>query len=296
MLHKEFAINPDQIQSLADLRILEGRFGYDKGALISTFPKRWFREVASRLVSQVSSCSVDNVSDDLKAFKSNALISFSREFKADPWLESAKNSHDCNPFHRIVDQAHDNPPVIISSIYELRDDDFIITPQALRTAEALANAGAALLMSAEKVTLFDPYICVSQAGSRNTLLAMMALCQKAKVRFHVFSEADNKPDWDSVLKPALQRLVRETPENIELNWYLVDDNDSGYFHSRGFFTGKGGLIYDRGFTEPVSHDQRNTPADIDVMRRSTHEQKSLDYNEAQLSDQLRLVHSWHSQR
>lgn len=293
MLHREFAINPDQVQSLADLRLLEARFGYDKGALISAFPKRWYSAVASHLISQASPLKVDELSDALKALKANALASFSREFKVEQWFEAAKDSHENTPFHRIVDQSHDNPPLVVASINNLRGDDFSVQPQVLQTAESLASAGVALLLSAEKVTLFDPYICVSKAGSRKTLLAMMTFCQKPKVRFHVFAEAD-KPNWNTCLKPALFRFAQEIPDNIELNWYLVDDRESGYVHSRGFFTAKGGLIYDRGFSEPSEHHKRKVPTDVHFMSSTTLTQKARDYNEAQLSEHIYLVHRWSS--
>ncbi|CAM3474429.1 hypothetical protein [Parendozoicomonas haliclonae] len=292
MLHREFAINPDQIQDISDLRLLEARFGFDKGALISTFPKKWFGEVAERISRQASSNQADYISEDLKILKNNALASFSRNFDDSEWFQSAAHSHEEKPFHRIVDNTQPEPPTVIHSIHNLRETDFSITPQIERTAEALAHAAEALLANAEKVTLFDPYFCITKTGYRKTLLAMMALCRKTRVRFHVYAEEDGKPDWDSVIVPALQTLLENIPDNIELNFYHVSDDGSGYVHARGLFTGKGGIIYDRGFEEPNDHDQRQTPTDVQLMNRSTLEQKARDYNETQLSPRLNLKNRW----
>lgn len=49
MLHLEFAISPSAVNTLSDLTIIQSRFGYAKGALVSQFPKGWFREVIERL-------------------------------------------------------------------------------------------------------------------------------------------------------------------------------------------------------------------------------------------------------
>ncbi len=294
MLHKEFAINPDQIQSLPDLRLLEARFGYDKGALISAFPKKWFREVAGRLSTRISARGADNISDRLKAFKAQSIANFSREFKAESWEESVKISHDDKPFHRIVEPSQKEPPVVIASIHDLEQADFTIPSQIeQRTATLLADAGAALLVPAEKVTVFDPYIDITKPGCQKTLSEMMGLCKKQSVRFHVFSGSGNSPEWSYVLN-ALQNFSEKIPSNIELHWHHVHDKGSGYFHSRGFFTSKGGITYDKGFIEPPDRDQRETPMDVHIMTQSTLEQKSRNFNDAQLADRLVLENNWNS--
>ena len=80
MLHNEFAIDPSQIQSLNDIRLLEARFGFDKGSLISGFPKAWFKEVAERITRLVSTQQADNVTDELQLLKSNSLVNFNRVY------------------------------------------------------------------------------------------------------------------------------------------------------------------------------------------------------------------------
>ncbi|WP_062264298.1 hypothetical protein [Endozoicomonas arenosclerae] len=293
MLHREFAIDPDQIEDIKDVRLLEGRFGYDKGAVISAFPKRWFGTVAEKLSKSVSDKKVDSISDDLKALKDKAVVSFSRDFTHDVWIDSAKASHQKSPFHRLVESSLNEPPTLVSNIYDLKDPDFHTESQSYRSASGLAEASKLLLMYAEKVTVVDPYICLSKPGYRNTLIELMRRCRKSKVRFNIFCENEGKSDWNSVRKPALQAFVNDImPENFELHWYSISDGGTGYIHARGLFTAKGGIRYDRGFEVPNDHEQRRTAADVAVMSMSEWEQKVEDYNEVQLPSKFTLEHRW----
>ena len=207
----------------------------------------------------------------------------------------AVSSHEERPFHRIIEQSFTAPPVTIASIYEIKEADLAHQPQILRTSDSIAQAAKGLLFNAEKVTIFDPYFCLGKPSYQKTLLGLMAQCQKGRVRFQVFSEDDRVENWGTV-QHKLNTLQPKLPVNIELRWLRVSDDGTGFMHSRGLFTGKGGLVFDRGFDEPHDHDQRNTPADIHIMSRSVLEQKTRDYNEAQLSKHLRLEQDWCSRK
>ena len=295
MLHREFAISPDQIQDIRDIQILVGRFGFDKGALISTYPKQWFRTVAERLKIGVSDRQPDSMTDMLQEFKRNCLSGFGRDYEEGDWHQSAINSHGKQPFHRLVGVTLEQPPQIIPSILNLKDSDFHIENQVFRTANAMADAASLLLRSAEKVTLVDPYFCLTKPGYRNTLIELINKCKKPKVKFVIFSEEEKKADWKTQRKPALESFAQDLlPEGYSLQWFSISDNQSGYIHARALFTGKGGIKYDRGFETPNIHDQQSTPADIDIMRAVEWQQKVDDYNEVQIPDRFSLVESWAS--
>lgn len=292
MLHKEFAIDPDQLNTIGDIQYLNACFGYERGALISAFPNKWFKAVAGRISRQTTDHQTDVLSEVLQDLKANAVVRFSREYSTTgKWIDSAVASHEQKPFHRIIDPSLEAPPVLVPSIFSLKRADFEVDPNIIRTSESLADAAMGLLFNAEKVTLVDPFLCMSKASYQKTLLALMGRCRKDRVRFLVFSEDDRNKDWEAV-QPDLIKFQAFLPDNIELSWFRLSDDGSGFIHPRGLFTGKGGLSYDRGFAEPDSHEQRNTPADIHIMTRAVVEQKARDYNEAQLSGHLRLIHSW----
>lgn len=296
MLHKEFAIDPAQIQDLRDIRLLESRFGYDKGALISAYPPGWLKEVAKQVISRAGDHQADIISDELKELKTHSVANFGRSYYTGKgWADSAEASHKKQPFHRIVESSLNSPPQYVTSIYDLKNPDFEVAHQTCRYATDLADAASLLLLSAEKVTLIDPYFCLTKSGYRNTLIELMKRCKKTSVCFHVFSEEEKKEPWDKKRKPALKEFAKnQMPKNCSLNWYSISDDGSGYIHPRGLFTAKGGIKYDRGFEVPRQLDQQKTRADVGIMTTREWQQKVEDYNEVQLPDKFRLIHKWSS--
>lgn len=287
MLHLEFAISPTQIRNISDLTRLEDRLGFEKGAVLSRFPKSWLRDVSHHFSTTLSGQQLARATEKLEKIKESRLVSFGRPYDGDTWSVAAETSHQASPFHRVIDGVRNERPNYVLGLDELEENDFHFNTQFERSALVLAEAAKALLLDAEKVTLYDNYLCPTKNGHRNTLLGMMQLCQKP-VEFHVFSEADNKPTRED-REQSLEQFRDILPENIMLFWYWVDDDGNGLLHQRGLFTGKGGLIYDRGFEEPRDLDQRRTPTTITPMPRGLLEDRSRLFNPAQLGTGLSLV-------
>ena len=296
MLHLEFAISPDQIRNMADLNLLEARLGFDKGAVLSRFPKNWFKEVSDRLNAALNGQQLDRATEKLRRIKESRLVSFNRPYAGAAWHEAAATSHQTQPFHRVVDGVTDNRPHYISDWQNLEDGDFAFNTQFNREATSLAGAAKALLMDAEKVTIYDNYICPTRPGCLATLLEVMSLCLKKDVEVHIFAEEEGKrvrAERDQQLAQFIARL----PAHIRLFWYWLDDSGSGVLHQRGLFTGKGGLIYDIGFDEPRDLDQRRTLTTVTPMPHDLLEDRARLFNPAQLGGGLSLVGpEWHSHR
>ncbi|MBF9002097.1 hypothetical protein [Vibrio nitrifigilis] len=288
MLHLEIAVAPSEIHTLQDLALLEARLGFDKGTVLSSFPKAWFRDVAERLKAINNGVGREKLIERLRRFKEGKVVAFNRQYSGDTWADAARASHDNESFHRLVEESFNELPVYVHALTDLDDDDFEFVTHYRRHAEDLADAAKALLIGAEKVTIYDPYICLTKNGYKKTLLAMMDLCCKAEVEFHIFSEEDGKRDW-VLRQTALDAFKAEMPENIRLYWYCADDSGSGFLHPRGLFTAKGGLIYDRGFEEPNNHDQRDKLTDITPMSRNMLDEKSMSYSSSQQYDDFELV-------
>lgn len=286
MLHLEIAVAPEQVRDLADLNLLEARIGFDKGAVLSRFPAKWYAHVSRNLAGQGGH--VDRVTEKLKRIKDSRLVGFDRVFDGENWSMAAQRSHQVQPFHRVIDGVSHQIPHFITDLQQMGDVDFQFQTQYPKDALSLANAARALLTDAEKVTLFDNFICPTRAGCVKTMTEMMHLCTKADVEFHVFAEEDKKPLRQQRDK-ALEDLKARLPAHIKLYWYWLDDNGSGYLHQRGLFTAKGGLIYDRGFEEPNDRLQRQVLTDITPMPQRGLEAKARDFNPAQLGPELALV-------
>ncbi|MFW1135894.1 hypothetical protein ACEV9R_17525 [Vibrio parahaemolyticus] len=288
MLHLEFAVAPSQINSLLDLVILESRMGFEKGSVLSRFPKVWFKEVSQKLSAELDGTQLDKATEKLRELKTNKMIALGRSYEGVEWTVAAKNSHSTRAFHRLVEDSLDELPIFTSSLMNLEDADFVYTSQYSRDAFSLADAASALLFGAEKVTLYDPYICPSKPGCCKTLLELMKLCNKDDVEFHIFSEEDGKQVWERT-EQALEALKATMPENIKLYWYCIDDGGSGFLHARGLFTAKGGLIYDRGFEEPNDVAQRAELTDITPMPHDQLQVKAKSYNTSLQYDDFDLV-------
>lgn len=288
MLHLEFAVAPSQIRTLSDLSLLESRMGYEKGTVLSRFPKSWFKDVSEQLNAQLDGRQLDKATERLRRIKENKLVALGRAFEGESWSDAARNSHGIKAFHRLAEGSFNDLPVFTPSFMDLDDDDFVYISQYTRDATSLAVPASALLFGAEKVTIYDPYICSTKQGYRKTLLELMKLCKKGDVEFHVFSKDDGKPSW-TLIEQDLTSFKDELPENIKLFWYCVDDQGSGFLHSRGLFTAKGGLIYDRGFEEPTPHEQRQELTDIIPMSNDLFQAKSLAYSTSQQYENFVLV-------
>lgn len=74
----------------------------------------------------------------------------------------------------------------------------------------------------------------------------------------------------------------------------MDDGRTGYIHKRVLFTSKGGINFDRGFSEPRDIDQKNSPNDLTILTRSQLEKFSSDFNYAQITEPLKICHLWQS--
>jgi hypothetical protein len=288
MLHLEIAVAPSEIHTLQDLALLEARLGFDKGTVLSSFPKAWFRNVAERLKATNNGLGRERLTERLRRFKDGKIVAFNRQYDGNSWADAARASHDNESFHRLVEESFNELPVYVHALTDLDDDDFEFVTHYRRHAEDLADAAKALLIGAEKVTIYDPYICLTKNGYKKTLLAMMSLCRKAQVEFHIFSEEDGKQDW-AAREATLKEFKANMPANIRLYWYCANDEGSGFLHPRGLFTAKGGLIYDRGFEEPNDHAQRDKLTDITPMSRHMLEEKSASYNTAKQYDDFQLV-------
>ncbi|EMW7170429.1 hypothetical protein AAFM81_001224 [Vibrio fluvialis] len=288
MLHLEIAVAPEEVRSLQDLALLEARLGFDKGTVLSCFPNAWFREVAERLKATTNGVARERLIERLRRFKDGKIVTFNRDFNGPTWADAARASHNIESFHWLVEESFNEQPVYVNAITDLDDDDVQFVTRYPRHAENLAEAAKALLIGAEKVTIYDPYICLTKNGYKKTLLAMMSLCRKAQVEFHIFSEEDGKQDW-AAREATLKEFKANMPANIRLYWYCANDEGSGFLHPRGLFTAKGGLIYDRGFEEPNDHAQRDKLTDITPMSRHMLEEKSASYNTAKQYDDFQLV-------
>lgn len=291
MLYREFAVEPKHIGFLSDLKLIEARFGYDKGSLISAFPTTWFRDVLVKLQANSNGSQLDKLTDTLKLIKQKSIHTYGRAYAGNSWCDAAITSHRTQPFHRIIDPSLTISDVYRNSLYELIDDDFELIPNCKRLSTEMARVAQELLVQAEKIVIVDPFAKPNIVGYRKTILEMTKLPRGQSVELIIFSE-EEKQDSYEIRKAHLISLSKELPTKIKLTWCFISDNDRGDIHPRVLFTSKGGIKFDRGFQEPNDYDQRNAPNYISVLTRAQLEKFTLDYNYNQLIHPLVINHLW----
>ncbi|MDP2162003.1 MAG: hypothetical protein Q8K02_16095 [Flavobacterium sp.] len=276
------------------MRLIEARFGYEKGSLISTFPASWFDEVLVRLQASNSASQIDKLTDLLRQIQVKALHKYGRDYLMDPWLNAANASHATQPFHRILESSKPAPPIHLENLYELKDEDFDLITHCKRTAEEMSKVAAELLKDAEKITLVDPFATPDKIEYEKTLLKMANITTKPHVEFIIFSEEEKQQSNFELRKNKLSSIQEKFSKNIKLTWCFLDDGRTGYIHKRVLFTSKGGINFDRGFSEPRDIDQKNSPNDLTILTRSQLEKFSSDFNYAQITEPLKICHLWQS--
>jgi hypothetical protein len=105
----EYAVEPRAIgSSWATFRYVIEKFGFDKGRLISEFPKRWFREVYDATAG-FPPVQKKRVEEALNQARKNKVVRNYRPYdqEAGNWLDNALTENRRLPFHAII--AHENP-------------------------------------------------------------------------------------------------------------------------------------------------------------------------------------------
>lgn len=294
MLFKEFAIEPSQINNISELRLIESRFGYEKGCLISAFPSDWLRHAITAIQTQQTT-QIDKLTEILRYITQKSLHRYGRQFPNSNWIESALESNAEKPFHRIIEPSAPRISTHLRSLFDLADTDFQLIPECNRTASQMSEVSWELVTGAEKISIVDAYATPTNKGYIKTINAIASCTNKPNVELVIYSEEDQCHDDFEVRKKSLAILKAQLPGNIKLSWCFISDKGTGYIHPRAIFTAKGGINFDRGFQEPSDFDQKNAPNLLTILTKAQLEKFTLDYNYSQINEPLEISFFWQSQ-
>jgi hypothetical protein len=121
MLYEEIGVEP---QSMVDPDVgiyLRNSFGFDRGRLVSKFPRDW----VDRVRQQINQLNDENLKIRLRTLINsqkflNLLVDFDRPNVQKEWLEDALEIHKANPFNAIL-TAHTNQPPLVYDAQHLQD-------------------------------------------------------------------------------------------------------------------------------------------------------------------------------
>ena len=261
-MHYEFAVEPAAIGSSWDtFRYVFEKFGFQKGRLISRFPKTWPRlviEAASE--AGMGELARARIVEKLRQGSRTALVRTGRNY--DPtlgsWVENAAESHAIRPFRGVIAQQAALFEDTAIPLAELDDDHpLMVAPRSRnvpRTATDIAHACFLLLYAAREINLVDPYfnfVSVSQdyCGPLEQMMRALHVAGKANVRIRIHYGAHHtRPSQTEILQDTERWVNVAIPAGYELHLYAWEQREGDeHWHDRFLLCDCGGMTVGAGF-------------------------------------------------
>ncbi len=267
-MHTLFAIEPQAINNWNDLRYVLEKFGYSKGLLIARFPKTWMRLVMDACRENgLGDLELKRIEEKLRQAKDDRSVRLGLPFSGDNWLMNVQSEEVlANVEEILVQEKHDSERLhcladVDEALFDNRRD-----VRVKRNAQALATAARHVLLSTDRIVLVDPYF-ESKPKCCKILDAMVDLCIQQEHRLSevvIFTALRTDERSIELITADYQRWLHHVLEQgVCLRIHLLPD---GYldqdFHARYVFSHRAGLRFDRGFVEPVDHEQREHLTDV----------------------------------
>lgn len=264
----EYAIEPRAIGSnWQNFRYLIEKFGFDRGRLISRFPKKWEREVIEAAQqSGIGDVRLKSLVSRLQHVKTTALIPSGRDYdpSAGDWLDNALRQQTVQPFHAIIAlENRGNRAFILVADDVDETSPLMVAPsnwEVSRVGTDLAAAMAPLLRSSRDVLFIDRYFNLEDARYRETLKASLAIVAAggidgARCEIH-YGEHDRRPPSRIVEKNAGRWLAGVIPDGMSIKLFGWKEKARGNdFHARYLLTDRGGMNVEAGFSAEGAHQK-----------------------------------------
>jgi len=264
-MHYEYAVEPQAIgSSWENFRYLIEKFGFDKGRLISQFPKSWFREVYEA-ADTLSPMQRKRVEEALNHAKKNKVVRSGRSY--DPtigsWLENALAEHKRQPFHAII--ASDAPKGEASALsMDTLDESAPLMKvpheeDIVRDIGSIATALRGLLHFGSRLVFvdayFDPFNTRQKKLFRELFRIVGELNPRAICEIHYRNNTKNGLSNDILKREAAVLSKDIIPPGMRITFFCWCEKDAGEdFHARYLLTEKGGIRVDAGFEPIGSHE------------------------------------------
>ncbi len=260
----EYAVEPRAIgSSWQNFRYLIEKFGFDRGRLISQFPKAWFREVyeASAELKPVERARLE---ESLRRAKQTKVIRNGRAY--DPtlgtWFDNALAQHAAAPFHAIIAETKPAGQDIVLAAADVDESDPLMvsshTWQVSRIGTVLADAMGPMLTSAKTILFVDRFFDIREARYLETLKACLEVVHASGangVRCEVhYCDHDSRPPAAVIERDAHRWLQGVIPDGMTIVLYAWQENAGGEdFHARYLLTDVGGINVEAGFSAEGAH-------------------------------------------
>jgi hypothetical protein len=262
MFH-EYAVEPQVIgSSWQTCRYVIEKFGFDKGRLISEFPKSWLREVYDATLN-LPDVEKKRVVEALTLAKQK-LIRSGRPFNpaSGDWLYNALTEHARLPFKGIIarqNSAKSSDVLIAEDLDERSPQMIVATSLAIsRDAVSIATALSGFIVHGSRIVFVDPYFDLFNQKYKNTLKQCLLLAKArnptADIEIH-YKYHDKKVEPSHIEKSVTSALGGLIPSGMEIKVFCWAQKDGGEdFHARYLLTERGGIGVDAGFSAEGNHE------------------------------------------
>lgn len=262
----EYAVEPQAIgSSWQNFRYLIEKFGFDRGRLISRFPKKWEREVYAA-AAQMKPTERARLEIALTQAKQSKFVRSGRPY--DPalgtWFQNAVAQHAISPFHAIIAEQNPTGDVGVVTVEDADEQHPLMisahTWDVERVGTALAVAMGPLLTSAKTVLFVDRFFDISKAPYQETLKACLDVINasgEAAVRCEIhYCEHDKRPPPELVEREAHKWIRGVLPAGMSFVLFGWKERAGGAdFHARYLLTDVGGMNVEAGFSAEGAHQK-----------------------------------------
>ena len=260
----EYAVEPAAIASdWQTCRYLAEKFGFDRGRLLSLFPRKWL-QLAIEASSHLPDIEKAEVIEEAHAkLKRDSSIRSGRSY--DPtignWLRNALAQQAVDPFHAIVASSNPTSAPSVLVVGELDETHPLLQVQQdaaiTREAPSLVAAMNLLLQSAEKVLFVDAYYDPFNIRYQDTLRACLRAIHEgnpgATCEIHHL-DGERCPSVDAIEREARVKFIGIIPDGMTVSIVRWRERRGGEdFHARFVLTDKGGIGIDAGLSAEGKH-------------------------------------------
>ncbi|WP_299882665.1 hypothetical protein [uncultured Sulfitobacter sp.] len=255
-MHYEYAVEPAAIaEDWKTCRYLAELFGFDRGRLLSQFPKKWL-PMAIEAAADLPPVEKKRVIEKLRLLKAHASVRAGRPYDPDggTWLDNAVREHAAAPFRAIVarDTVSGVPEVVaVDDVSETHPLFEVVRSISVpREAASITSAVAPLLSCARHVLLVDKYYDPFNAKYQRTLRELLNHIRGAEIDFQIhYCEHGHCPDAAAIEREAVRKFGGVIPVGMKIKVLRWRQKTGGLnFHARYLLTDRGGIGIDAGFS------------------------------------------------
>jgi hypothetical protein len=257
-MHYEYAVEPAAIaEDWKTCRYLSEMFGFDRGRVLSQFPKKWL-PMAIDAAAHLPPLEKQRVIEKLRRLKEHASIRSGRPY--DPalpaWIDNALAQQALEPFKAIIarDAVAGHGEIVIPDDVTETHPLFAVSRNAKisREAQAIADAVTPIVRIARKIMLVDKYYSPFRNEYQDTLRRILAAVSSEdplpEIEIH-YCEHARSPATTDIERDAVRQFAGVIPNNLLVKVFCWREKERGRnFHARYLLTERAGVLIDAGFS------------------------------------------------